>query len=54
MTTSVGRKAKAAAKASDSWVWRWPGSEMPAKVSVTSMRSMATAAAGNTPATGLK
>lgn len=41
MSTSVGRKVKAAAKPRDSWVWRWPGRAMPAKVSVTSMRSMA-------------
>lgn len=41
MTTSVGRKGKVTAKPRDSWVWRWPGREMPAKVSVTSIRSMA-------------
>lgn len=41
MTTSVGRKEKVVAKLRDSWVWRWPGREMPAKVSVTSIRSMA-------------
>lgn len=41
MTTSVGRNGKVAAKLRDSWVWRWPGREMPAKVSVTSIRSMA-------------
>lgn len=41
MSTSVGRKVKAAAKPRDSCVWRWPGKAMPSKISVTFMRSMA-------------
>lgn len=41
MTTSVSRKGKVVANCRDSLVWRCPGRAMPAKVSVTSSRSMA-------------